>query len=601
MQPATSDELNDLAIDEINAGNLPTALIHAQRAVDIDGSNIAYRETLARVRYRMGDLPGVIAIYEAIVHEQPQNLSALKRLSRLLLENWQFDKADLTIARALMLDPTDAILLSQRVLAKHELGNAEQARLAALAAENVHPDMLSLATDARLLLPMIYTDTASVLSCRQRYAMGLQELVTMLPTWQRNPQQVFSLERSNFLLAYQGGNDLPLQQAYSGLIAQLVQAAAPDLRQDLKLRFDAQRKLRIGFVSKWLYSSTAGNYFERWITQLDPGRFERYVYYTGQGEDELTTRVKLGCEHFTRLNLGPQANGRHILADELDVLIHLEVGMSTGSYLLAAMRLAPIQFAAWGHPVTTGSNTMDYFLSCEDMEPKDHQTHYSENVVLLNGIGVDIALPPAGKKIERSVLGLPADTHLYFCPQSLFKIHPDMDEILVKILEGDSRAVLVFFQAGSRAITNAFGSRLSGRLADAGLQAKGQIKFLPRLGGDVFRSALSLADVMLDTVHWSGGGTSLDAFAVDVPVVTLPGKFMRGRQTAAMLRLMGLESLIASNVDDYVAKAIELASNRGMNESVRETIAKRNSNVFGRAEASVEFADRIYGTVVARL
>ena len=144
-----------------------------------------------------------------------------------------------------------------------------------------------------------------------------------------------------------------------------------------------------------------------------------------------------------------------------------------------------------------------------------------------------------------------------------------------------------------------FANRLAGRLAEAGVPAKGQFKFLPRLSGGMFRSALALADVMLDTLHWSGGGTSLDAFAMDVPVITLPGAFMRGRQTMAMLRLMGLEQLIAGDIADYVAKAIDTASNREMNEATREMIAANKSNIFGRAEAGVEFAEKVYAAALS--
>jgi CRISPR-associated protein Csy1 len=73
---------------------------------------------------------------------------------------------------------------------------------------------------------------------------------------------------------------------------------------------------------------------------------------------------------------------------------------------------------------------------------------------------------------------------------------------------------------------------------------------------------------------------------------------MRGRQTAAMLRLMGLPQLIAADVDDYVAKAIELAANRELNASIRDTIALKKGNVFGRAQANAEFAEKIYSTVI---
>ncbi len=599
MPPITAHDFNQLAVVEIATGNLAAALAHAQEAVTLEPKSIAWRETLARVHYRQGDLPTVITIYEAIANDAPGHTAAWKRLTRLLVENWQFERADAAAMRALALDADDVQTLSMRVYIKHELGLAADAKAIAVAAAAAHPDVLPLALDAHLLLPMIYPDVQSLEECRAHYAHGLEKLHAEMPRWRRTADLVFNIERSNFLLAYQGKNDRELQSRYAALIGTLVEAAAPELKKPIRNQFDGTRKLKIGFVGKWFYSSTAGNYFERWITQLDPARFERHVYYTGQGEDELTKRIESASEHFTRLLLGPRANGQRILADQLDVLIHPEVGMSTGSYLLSAMRLAPVQIAAWGHPVTTGSSEIDYFLSCQLMEPENHAAHYSEKTILLDGIGVDLPLPTVEKKLPRAKFGLPDDAHLYFCPQSLFKIHPDMDDVFVKILSTDRRAVLVFFQADSRAITMAFANRLANRLERAGVSAKGQFKFLPRLNGSMFRSALALADVMLDTFHWSGGGTSLDAFAADVPVVTMPGEFMRGRQTMAMLRLMGLEQLIADDIDGYVAKAIELASNSAMSAAIRETIAAKKLSIFDRGEANAEFAERIYAVACA--
>jgi predicted O-linked N-acetylglucosamine transferase (SPINDLY family) len=63
---------------------------------------------------------------------------------------------------------------------------------------------------------------------------------------------------------------------------------------------------------------------------------------------------------------------------------------------------------------------------------------------------------------------------------------------------------------------------------------------------------------MLDTLHWSGGNTSLDALACGLPIVTLPGAFMRGRQSAGMLGLLGLPELIARDRADYLAIAARL-------------------------------------------
>ena len=552
----------------------------------------------ARALYQAGDIGAVIELYEARVKSHPLDIDAWHKLARMLIEAWLFPRADVAISHALSAFGPDPALLALQVFAKQELGFSDEARDIAVRAATQYPDRLSFQFDAKLLLPMVYADNADRRARRDRFDAGLAELESMLPVMQQDPARIYKLERTNFLLAYQGEDDLPLQRRYADILGAMIKATDPSLREyprhSATLPRLGQRKLRVGFVGKWFFSCTAGNYFERWITRLDAARFERFVYYTGQTSDDVTARIGAAAEHFTRLQSDVRTNALRIRADELDILIHPEVGMSTGSYLLSNMRLAPIQCAAWGHPVTTGSSVIDVYFSCGQMEPTDHQSHYAERVLLLDGIGVDIAMPMMDAPAGRADFGLPATGRLYFCPQSLFKIHPDMDEALIKIIEGDSDAVLVFFQADSRAITMAFADRLGAALAARAIKAKGQVKFLPRLNARTFRQALKLADVVLDPFHWSGGGTSLDAFAVDLPVVTMPGRFMRGRQTAAMLRMLDANTLIASDVDGYVKTAIEVASNKMLNQDLRALISANKRVLFDRYDLNTQFADALY-------
>ena len=551
----------------------------------------------ASILYKAGEIGAVIAIYEARVKDQPQDSNAWRKLSRLLIEAWQFAPADAAITRALAAFGADPALLALQVFAKQELGLSDQARELAVSAAERYPDKLSFQFDSRLLLPMVYADHADLVARRVRYEAGLSELESILPVLQRDPARIYTLERTNFLLAYQGEDDLPLQRRYANILGAMINAADADLRERPKrsgaLLSAGKRKVRVGFVGKWFFSCTAGNYFERWITRLDAARFERFVYYTGQTSDEVTARIGAAAEHFKRLQSDVRTNALAIRADELDILIHPEVGMSTGSYLLASLRLAPIQCAGWGHPVTTGNSAVDVYFSCGQMEPTGFAAHYSERVSLLDGIGVDYPMPAQEASGTRADFGLPANGRLYFCPQSIFKIHPDMDEALVKILEGDSAAVLVFFQADSRAVTMAFADRLTKTLAARAINAKGQIKFLPRLATSAFRKVLKLAEVVLDPFHWSGGGTSLDAFAGDLPVVTLPGRFMRGRQTGTMLRMIGADALIASDVDGYVRTAIEVATNQTLNHDLRALINANKRVLFDRDDLNGQFADAL--------
>jgi CRISPR-associated protein Csy1 len=252
-----------------------------------------------------------------------------------------------------------------------------------------------------------------------------------------------------------------------------------------------------------------------------------------------------------------------------------------------------VQFAGWGHPVTTGSDAIDHYFSSAAMEPPDAASHYVENLVLLPGLGVDYSMPVPQPAATREQVGLPEGRRLYLCAQSLFKIHPEMDGLLADILVADPQGVLVFFQASSRRVTENLSARLQRAFAARSISPRGQIKFLPRMESGAFRRVLPLADVVVDTVRWSGGNTSIDAFASGVPVVTLPGRFMRGRQTAGMLAMMQIPELVASSPADFVRIAVEVARDRDLNASLRRAIAERREVLFDRPEAVAAFAEAL--------
>jgi hypothetical protein len=213
-----------------------------------------------------------------------------------------------------------------------------------------------------------------------------------------------------------------------------------------------------------------------------------------------------------------------VLADALDVLVYPESGMHNVTYLMGALRLAPVQCCAWGHPDTTGHRNMDWFISCDPMETAGSAQRYRERLALLPGIGTryEAARAPAGT--SRAQLGLPDEGTLYLVPQSLFKIHPDNDELVARILAHDPAGVAVMFVSPQEAVTRAFAARLGRSLARVGLAIADRVLFLPRLSHDDYLRVNTACDLMLDTLHWSGGNTSLDAIACGLPIVTCPAR-----------------------------------------------------------------------------
>jgi protein O-GlcNAc transferase len=526
------------------------------------------------------------AVREAVTHaaELDPNADGWRQIGLLHAEYWRYEDADRAFARASELDPGAPATETVWAAIKQELGETEAALEALSRAARRSPGDLRVVMGERLMLPQVYASTEDARVWRERFSHGLDQLIAETGRWSQSAGDIFQLNRTNFLLAYQGEDDRELQRKYSGFLAALACRAQPVWCEPRPIRFDGGRRLRVGFLANIFRECTAGRYFERWITGLDPRRFERVVYHMSPLMDGLTRRISDASDEFVVLRGNARQVAERVYADNLDVIVYPEVGMSPMTYVLPALRLAPVQLAGWGHPVTTGSAAVDHFITADPMEPADADSHYVESLIRLPGLGVDYSMPEPPPAATRADFGLPEKRRIYICAQSLFKVHPDMDTLFADILERDPDGVIAFFQSSARAVTEKMAARLQRTLERRGIPPRNQVKFLGRTSASQFRRILALADVVLDTVRWSGGNTSLDALAAGAPVVTLEGRFMRGRQTSAMLQMLGLDELVAATPEDYVRIAVEVARDRERNAALRRAIAERRSELFDRPE-----------------
>jgi len=99
--------------------------------------------------------------------------------------------------------------------------------------------------------------------------------------------------------------------------------------------------------------------------------------------------------------------------------------------------------------------------------------------------------------------------------------------------------------------------------------------------------------VVLDTLHWSGGNTSLDALAVGAPIVSLPGEFMRGRQTQAMLNAVGVPELVVECEAALVERAVALAADPAARHALRQRLLVGRGALFDRAEPVARLAGHL--------
>src|SRR5208282_6808672 len=116
-----------------------------------------------------------------------------------------------------------------------------------------------------------------------------------------------------------------------------------------------------------------------------------------------------------------------------------------------------------------------------------------------------------------------------------------------------------------------------------------RIVFLPRMDSEDFVDLIAVSDVMLDTPHFNGMNTSLDAFTVGTPIVTWPGTLQRGRHTQAMYRKMGLTECIVDDAQAYIDCAVRLACDAEYRATVKSKILGANAVLFEDIRVVREF------------
>ena len=440
---------------------------------------------------------------------------------------------------------------------------------------------------ARLALAMarlaiIHGSEAEIAMRRQAYADDLQDLAAQV---ERAPQASLAEaagvvgEAKPFILAYQAGDDRELQSTYGGMITRMIAAACPPTPPPARARPGG--KLRVGFATAYFHNHSVSKLFGGWIRHLDRTRFEVLGYDFSEAEDDCSRRLAASCDGFTKNLGGHEAWAQAIAGDALDVLIYPEIGMHHLPVQLASRRLAPVQCMAWGHPVSSGLPNIDYFLSSDLMEPPNGERHYAEKLVRLPGLSIHYdPLPAEGGRLSRADLGLRPDAVVYVCCQALFKYLPQHDSIWAAIAAQAPDSQLLFIGDLTDVNAAAVHVRLSAAFRAAGLDPARQLVFAKPVEQALFPSVLRAGDVYLDSIDWSGGNTTLEALACDLPVITLPTGLMRGRHTTAMLAMMGLEQCIAGDAESYVSMAVALAE-PGARSRLSGLVNKRKSRLYG--------------------
>lgn len=598
-QPPFAEALTNLGTALRRLGR-PLQALHAyEAALKLSPDCVGARNNLGTLLDLLGRPAEAEACYREALAIDPASAAAHNNLACVLHGQMRLDEAEPLLRRALDLDPYAVDVPGNLAQVLAELGRVDEAAGFYRQALEFKPSP-RLRIQAATMLPPIYESIAELHRRRAHFegqlAALVQDRVQIDPT--REPVPV------NFLLAYHGLNDRDLACRVAALCRtpDAIRDAGPGPAAELPPpHFAVERiipggtairdagspvadestgKIHIGFLSRFLADHAIGDLTTGLIGKLLRQEFEVSVFLIGNSEDETTGFLRRSVDRFINLPEDVPPARNQVAAAGLDVLVYPDVGLDPVTTALAHSRLARVQCALWGHPVTTGISTIDHFLSSKLCEPSDAAEHYTENLVLFDSLPVYYERPardePISRDAGRRAFGLPQDAHLYLCPQALFKLHPEFDDLLRGILDRDSAARIVLMEAPHRYWNEKLSVRLRRNLGTLA----NRVIFTRGLDRQSFWRLLDAADVVLDPLHFGGVHTSFQALGRGVPIVTLPGRFLRGRLTAGCYRQMKFENFVARSPDEYVELAVRLGTDPVFNAAVRTEIADRSGVLF---------------------
>ena len=547
LRPDFVDAHIHLALLLQDMNRLPEALAHAEQAVALRPDSAGARNNLGNILRTLGRRGEAIAQYEAAIATDPGSFMAHYNCGVALRGEAKIAEARRHFAQALALRP-----------------DFLEAELALCMAE----------------LPALYKDEAEIAERRDAYAGRLARLGAHVKSAPAALAEAIGSHQP-FYLPYQGLDDRDLQTLYGSMVCQVMAARYP--APVLPNPPAPGEPIRLGIVSGFFRQHSNWKIpIKGWLKGLDRTRFHVSGYYTSGERDDQTEIAATLCARFVQ---GPRSLDewrQAILNDAPHVLIYPEIGMDKVSVQLAAQRLAAVQCASWGHPVTSGLPTIDYFISSDLMEPAGAAAYYSEQLIRIPNLSIyyEPSELPA-HRIDRTQLGLRPDAVVFWCCQSLPKYLPQFDAVFARIAAEVPGCQFTFIEFGGGGyVTELFRGRLDRAFEALGMKATDHCVFLPRMAADRFVAAIGSCDIVLDSIGWSGCNSILESLVHDVPIVTLAGDTMRARHTAAILEMMGIRETTARDLDDYVSIAVTLGRDAAKRAGLSAQIANRKQSVY---------------------
>ena len=493
--------------------------------------------------------------FEEALKLAPGRVSILENLASIYLINKKFEKSENALIqldkKGVSNDKLDEIkfYVLKNLKKNHDLENF-------LKEKNYFKDKnKKIYINSKLLYPEFFSNDDEIIHARKNLEKNINELNQSKDLDLKLDGEM--LEPPIFNLSYDQYENLEINTK----IVQILRKIYPEVNQNYKNKSTDKlnEKIKIGFISEFFSNHTIAKLFKGIIFNLDKNKFEPFIFHSYKTEKSpifqefINHEINSDLKNIV-LSKNFQKNIEEIQRTNLDIIFFPDIGMSSEFYYLSLIRFAKTQITSWGHPITTGNDSIDYFLSSKLLETENSQKKFSEKLILSDYLPMYFYKPKIQKKLLDDQM---IKKNVYFCSQNLMKFHPHFDEIIAKILSKDKKAKILFIKDKSEILSK----KIIDRFKKNSLIDFDRINFLGKMSVEEYINLCGSSSVLLDTLYFGAGNSFHESMFYGTPTVSMPTENLKSRIVLGAYKQMQIENPpIVNSIDDYVETSVDIAN-----------------------------------------
>jgi len=544
--------------------------------------------SLGNLAHNTGNFAQAEACFQEALLFNPQDAANLYNLGNAQRELGKPAEAAKQYLKAIQLSPSDADAYNNLGNVQRELGQLDQA--------------IESYQKALALNPQLYHAKVHLVHQKQHICdwIGLDEDIAEIRHWVKTqpdaqiPPFAFLAMPTTTAEEQKICANHWIKNRYSGL-TQLGK------QLDFTHRpIGGNNKIRIGYLSSDFRLHPLAFLVSELIELHDRSQFEIIAFSFGVN-DQSSARVRLekAFDQFHDIrHLSEVDAAKKIYACNIDILVDLTGFTQTSRSGIAALRPAPVNVNWLGFPGTMGGTEhaplFDYILTDNFISPPESSVNYAEKLALLpHSYQPNDRKRPVGKTPARQNCHLPENAFVFCCFNQSFKITPDVFAVWMRLLNKIPNSVLWLLDCNQWAKQNLILEATKHNISAERLIFAPRVSIADHLARHVH------ADLFLDTQPYNAHTTCSDALWMGLPVLTCVGETFAARVAGSLIHAAGLNELVTYSLKDYEEKALNLASNPLLLDSMRQQlVSERMTSALFDTAAFARALEGIYQSML---